>query len=110
MQNAPVESSTALTATLFVKNPKFDPDPKNVVITKLFAPKFCAECTDRELHSSHGDPFRELFDLLANRISVRTTSLAHFLDRLADRLAMIGRLLDQPVLDTVVAVALKRAC
>ena len=102
VQNAPIESSTALTATLFVKNLKFDPDPKkcwpasqscshrnsvqnapvegstaltatlfvknrkNDVITKLFAPKFCAECTGRELHSSHGDPFRELFDFRAN--------------------------------------------
>ena len=43
-----------------LKNPKFDPDPnKNVVITKLFAPKFCAERSNREVHSSHGDPFRE---------------------------------------------------
>ena len=30
VQNAPVESSTALTATLFVKNHKFDPDPKKM--------------------------------------------------------------------------------
>ena len=60
LQNGPIESSTALSATLFVKNPTFDPDPnKNVVITKLFAPNLCAECTDRELLSSHGDPFRE---------------------------------------------------
>ena len=36
---------------------KVDPDPNNVVITKLFVGKFCAECTGRELHSSHGDPF-----------------------------------------------------
>ena len=43
------------------KNQNFDPDPKNVVITKLFAPKFCAEWSNRELHSSHGDPFREHF-------------------------------------------------
>ena len=43
---------------------KVDPDPKNVVITKLLAPKFCAECTDRELHSSHGDPFREKSKIL----------------------------------------------
>ena len=27
----------------------------------MFAPKFCAECTDRELHSSHGDHFRDHF-------------------------------------------------
>ena len=38
---------------------KNDPDPKNVVITKLFAPKFCAEWSNREVHSSHGDPIRE---------------------------------------------------
>ena len=62
------ELSIALTATLLMKNQKFDPGPKNVDITKLFAPKFCAECTGRrELHSSHGDPFRELFDLPANK-------------------------------------------
>ena len=35
------------------------PIQKNVVIAKLFAQSFCAECTGRELHSSHGDPFRE---------------------------------------------------
>ena len=29
MQNAPIESSTALRATLFAKNPKCDPDQKN---------------------------------------------------------------------------------
>ena len=28
VQNAPIESSTAITVTLFVKNPKFDLDPK----------------------------------------------------------------------------------
>ena len=33
--------------------------PKNVVVTKLFAPKFCAEWSDREVHSSYGDYFRE---------------------------------------------------
>ena len=37
----------------------FDPDQKLAAITKLFAPKFCAECTGRELHSSNGDAFRE---------------------------------------------------
>ena len=37
------------------------PDPKNAIVTKLFAPKFCAECTDRELRSSHGDHFRDHF-------------------------------------------------
>ena len=47
------------TDRIAAKNQNFDPDPKNVVIPKLFAPKFCAECTGRELHSSHGDPFRE---------------------------------------------------
>ena len=41
------------------KKKKTIPIQKNVVITKLFAPKFCAECTGRDLHSSHGDPFRE---------------------------------------------------
>ena len=34
------------------------PIPKNVFATKLLAPKFCAECTDQQLHSSHGDYFR----------------------------------------------------
>ena len=43
------------------------PIQKRVVITKLFAPKFCAECTDRELHSSHGDPFRDHFYVYASR-------------------------------------------
>ena len=31
------------------------------VVTKTFAPKFCAECTDRHIHSSHGDYFRDHF-------------------------------------------------
>ena len=31
-----------------------------------FAPKFCAECNGRELNSSHGNDFCELFDLPAN--------------------------------------------
>ena len=43
----------------WAKNLRFDPDPKNVVITKLFAPKFCAEWSNREVHSFHGDPVRE---------------------------------------------------
>ena len=43
------------------KNQNFDPDPKNVVITKLFAPKFCAEWSNREVHSSHRDHFRDHF-------------------------------------------------
>ena len=29
------------------------------VVTKTFAPKFCAEWSDREVHSSHGDHFRD---------------------------------------------------
>ena len=37
------------------------PIPENVVVIKLFALKFCAEFTDLELHSSHGDPFRKHF-------------------------------------------------
>ena len=69
MQNAPIEKFTALTETTFVtisvlisQGTKFDPDPKKkAVITKLFAPKFCAECTDREIPSSDGDHFRDHF-------------------------------------------------
>ena len=34
---------------------------KKVVVTKTFAPKFSAECTDRHIHSSHGDRFRDHF-------------------------------------------------
>ena len=40
---------------------KLTPIPKNVFATKLLAPKFCAECTDQQLHSSHGDYFRGHF-------------------------------------------------
>ena len=36
---------------------------KNVIGIKTFAPKFCAECTDRRIHSSHGDYFRDHFCL-----------------------------------------------
>ena len=41
--------------------PNVDPDPKNGVITKMFAPKFCAEWSCRYIHSSHGDHFRGHF-------------------------------------------------
>ena len=34
---------------------------KNAVVTKMFAPKFCAEWSNREVHSSHGDHFRDHF-------------------------------------------------
>ena len=34
---------------------------ENGVVTKTFAPKFCAEWSDREVHSSHGDYFRDHF-------------------------------------------------
>ena len=37
------------------------PIPKNVAVTKTLAPKFCAECTYRRIHSSHGAYFREHF-------------------------------------------------
>ena len=37
------------------------PIPKNVAVTKTLAPKFCAECTDRRIHSSHGAYFRDHF-------------------------------------------------
>ena len=76
VQNAPIEKFTALTVTLFVKNHKFDPDPKTIVIiTKLIAPKFCAECTDRELHSSHGDPFREKTEIVTKIVPVRAVNM-----------------------------------
>ena len=59
VQNGQVERSTALTATLYVKSLNLTTIQQNVVITKVFAPKFCAEWSNRELHSSHGYPFRE---------------------------------------------------
>ena len=34
---------------------------KSGVVTKTLAPKFCAECSDREVDSSHGDRFRDYF-------------------------------------------------
>ena len=34
---------------------------KSSVVTKTFAPKFCAECTDRHIHSSHRDYFCDHF-------------------------------------------------
>ena len=40
---------------------KLTPIPKNVIVTKTFAPKFCAEWSDQEIHSSHGDYFRDHF-------------------------------------------------
>ena len=35
--------------------------PKNAIVTKTFAPKFRSEPSDREVHSSHGDYFRDNF-------------------------------------------------
>ena len=35
--------------------------PKKVVFTKTFAPKFCVEWSDREIHNSHRDYFRDYF-------------------------------------------------
>ena len=37
------------------------PIPKNAIVTKRFAPKFCAEWSDREVHSSHEDHFHDHF-------------------------------------------------
>ena len=69
VQNGMVEKFTAFMATIFVPSFRFlchrhflpTPIPKNVVVTKTFAPKFCTECTDRYIHSSHGDDFRNHF-------------------------------------------------
>ena len=46
---------------------KLTPIAKNAFVTKLLAPKFCAEWSDREIHSSYGDPFREHFCVYASR-------------------------------------------
>ena len=40
---------------------KLTPIQKNIAVTKTFAPKFCAEWSDREVHSSYGDYFRDHF-------------------------------------------------
>ena len=48
--------------TLMVRLPTPMVDfPKNAVVTKTFAPKFRSEPSDREVHSSHGDYFRDHF-------------------------------------------------
>ena len=39
---------------------------KNIVFTKTFAPKFRSEWSDREVHSSHGDYFRDHFCVYAS--------------------------------------------
>ena len=44
----------------YLRAQKLTPIQKNVVVTKLFAPKFCAEWSDREVHSSYGDYFRAI--------------------------------------------------
>ena len=35
--------------------------PRSGVVTKTFAPKFCAEWSDREIRNSYGDYFRDNF-------------------------------------------------
>ena len=48
--------------TLMVRLPTPMVDfPKNAVVTKTFAPKFRSEPSDREVHSSYGDYFRDHF-------------------------------------------------
>ena len=48
--------------TLMVRLPTPMVDfPKNAVVTKTFAPKFRSEPSDGEVHSSHGDDFRDHF-------------------------------------------------
>ena len=37
------------------------PIPKNLVVTKTFAPNFQSELSDREIHSPHGGYFRDHF-------------------------------------------------
>ena len=68
VQNGPIGKFTALTVTTFVtisvfmsRGPQVAPDPKKVVVIKRFAPKFCAEWSDREIHSSHGGNFHDNF-------------------------------------------------
>ena len=46
--------------------PDFQAFLENAVVTKLFAPKFCAEWSDREIPSSHGDHFRDYFSFYAS--------------------------------------------
>ena len=41
--------------------PNVNQDPENGVVTKTFAPKFRSEPSDREVHSSYGDYFRDHF-------------------------------------------------
>ena len=53
------------------------PIPKNVFATKLLAPKFCAECTDKQLHSSHGGYFRCHFCVYVS--GPLSSDLGHFL-------------------------------
>ena len=48
--------------TLMVRLPTPMVDfPKSAVVTKTFAPKFRSEPSDREVHSSYGDYFRDHF-------------------------------------------------
>ena len=61
-QNGQVEKFTAFTATISV-----DIYKKNIVFTKTFAPKFRSEWSGREVHSSHGDYFREHFCVRVSR-------------------------------------------
>ena len=68
VENGSIDKFTAGTATVFMTisvvmswGPKVDPDPKNVVVTKAFAPKFRSEPYDREVPRSHGDYFRDNF-------------------------------------------------
>ena len=43
------------------QHPNVNPDPKNGIVTKTFTPKFWSEPSDREVHSSYRDYFRDHF-------------------------------------------------
>ena len=46
------------------------------VVTKTFAPKFCAEWSNREVHSSHGDHFCDNFCVYVSRPCLGAQKLA----------------------------------
>ena len=54
--------TTFVTISVFMsQGPQVDPDPQNAVVAKTFAPRFCAEWSNREVRSLDGVYFRDHF-------------------------------------------------
>ena len=79
MQNAPIESSTALMATLFVKNPKFDHDPKNMSSSQSCSHRNSVQNAPIESSTAlTATLFVNIYDPLTTGLNLRFEPPSHF--------------------------------